>query len=111
MVHFTGWLFRTQGLLLVVPLWRTTAGSTEEEQSGDTWYAGESKTVTVLGLKADGQGKESNCNSEDLSLLLRLQGPEALAEVSFDVVGKIRTLHVKPRRGKLLPGSCVIAIC
>jgi len=35
----------------------------------------------VLGLRDGGEGEESDCNSQDLSLLLRLQGPEAFAEV------------------------------
>ena len=45
------------------------------------WYAGDARTVTIVGLKADGGGEESDCSSDDLSILLRLQGPEALAEV------------------------------
>lgn len=51
--------------------------------AGGEWYAGESRTVTVVGLKAEGGGEESDCNSQDLSILLRLQGPEALAEVTL----------------------------
>lgn len=46
------------------------------------WHAGESKTVTVVGLKADGGGEESDCDSHNISILVRLQGPEALAEVN-----------------------------
>lgn len=47
------------------------------------WYAEEARTVTVVGLTAAGGGEESDCNSQDLSILLRLQGPEALAEVKM----------------------------
>ncbi len=45
------------------------------------WYAEDTRTVTIVGLRAEGNGEQSNCNSHDLSILLRLQGPEALAEV------------------------------
>lgn len=51
---------------------------------GTAWNVGESRTVTVLGLNGEGDGdggEESDCNSEDITMLLRLQGPEALAEV------------------------------
>lgn len=41
--------------------------------------------MTIVGLKEGGDGEESDCNAEDLSMLFRLQGPEALAEV--DVFG------------------------
>ena len=45
------------------------------------WNAGTPGTVTVVGLAEGGGGELSGCNSQDLSMLLRLQGPEALAEV------------------------------
>lgn len=45
------------------------------------WRSGEARTVTVVGLKAEGGGEESDCDSHDISILLRLQGPEALSEV------------------------------
>lgn len=37
--------------------------------------------MTVVGLKAEGGGEESDCDSHDISILARLQGPEALSEV------------------------------
>ncbi|CAN0306434.1 unnamed protein product, partial [Ectocarpus sp. 12 AP-2014] len=46
------------------------------------------RTVTVVGLKAQGEGEESDCNSQNLSILVRLQGPEALAEAATPVEGR-----------------------
>ncbi|CAN0389991.1 unnamed protein product [Pylaiella littoralis] len=37
--------------------------------------------VNVVGLAEGGDGELSDCNSQDLSMLVRLQGPEALAEI------------------------------
>lgn len=54
------------------------------------WHSGGSKTVTVVGLKAKGDGEESDCDSHDISILARLQGPEALAEVILDVNANFR---------------------
>lgn len=54
----------------------------------DVWYAGESRTVTVVGLKAEGGGEESDCDSHDVSILIRQQGPEALAEVNNQLPGR-----------------------
>lgn len=45
------------------------------------WRAGTAAMVNVVGLREGGDGEMSDCNSEDLSMLLRFQGPEALAEV------------------------------
>lgn len=47
------------------------------------WVAGELKTVTVIGLRDQGHGEESDCDARDLTMLLRLQGPEAIAEVNL----------------------------
>ena len=46
--------------------------------------------MTVVGLKAKGDGEESDCDSHDISILARLQGPEALAEVILDVNANFR---------------------
>lgn len=35
----------------------------------------------MIGLREGGDGQEADCNAEDLSMMLRLQGPEALAKV------------------------------
>lgn len=59
-----------------LPLMFTTRRGNEEE-----WPAGEARAVTIVGLKEGGNGEESDCNAADLSMLFRLQGPEALAEV------------------------------
>ena len=59
--------------------------SHERRGNADEWPSGEARAVTVVGLKEGGNGEESDCNARDLSMLFRLQGPEALAEV--DVVG------------------------
>ncbi|CAM9822703.1 unnamed protein product [Ectocarpus sp. 6 AP-2014] len=71
--------------------WRFTSanqGCTAADQCGkDEWCARESRTVTVVGLKAQGEGEESDCNSQNLSILVRLQGPEALAEAATPVEG------------------------
>ncbi|CAM9947552.1 unnamed protein product, partial [Ectocarpus fasciculatus] len=71
--------------------WRNTSasqGCTAADQCGkDEWSARESRTVTVVGLKAEGEGEESDCNSQNLSILVRLQGPEALAEAATPVEG------------------------
>lgn len=53
----------------------------ERRGNPEEWPAGEARAVTVVGLKEGGNGEESDCNAGDLSMLFRLQGPEALAEV------------------------------
>lgn len=44
---------------------------------------GASRTITVAGLRAEGEGQEVGCDASNLSMLFRLQGPEALAQVPF----------------------------
>lgn len=90
---FPGWLFRRKDLLLAVvvspgkdaaapsaPGTAGVGGAGSQTQPGE-WHAGESGMVNVVGLREGGGGELSDCNGRDLSMLLRLQGPEALAEV------------------------------
>lgn len=53
--------------------------------------------MTIIGLEEGGGGKESDCDSGNLSILLRLQGPEALALV--------RTFHYADFRSGLGSGA------
>lgn len=50
------------------------------------WHAGKPRMVNVVGMREGGGGELSDCNSKDLSMLVRLQGPEALAEVHTGVL-------------------------
>lgn len=59
-------------------------GDRREGLSPHEWSAGTPGMVTVVGLREGADGELSDCNSRDLSMLLRLQGPEALAEVLFN---------------------------
>lgn len=73
----SGWLFRRKGLIFVMP-------GLQDAGQFARWTANESRIVTVLGLKEQGEngrGEEADCDASNLSMLLRLQGPEALAEV------------------------------
>lgn len=98
MCVFAGWLFRRKDLLLAVvatpgsdaalPAAQGSGGTANNQtQSAEwrggkhEWYSGEPRMVNVVGLREGGGGELSGCNSQDLSMLLRLQGPEALAEV------------------------------
>ncbi|CAM9166423.1 unnamed protein product [Scytosiphon promiscuus] len=107
-----GWLFLTQKVLLVIPPWTRAEGSLEKgSHLGDAingtaselriaypdggeghtqteWYAGEARTVTIIGLEKGKGGEESDCDSGNLSILLRLQGPEALAADAVPVPGR-----------------------
>lgn len=74
MCHAAGWLFRRKQLLLAITGLPAGGGGLE-------WHAGDVQTVTVVGLRDGGDGKEADCDARDLSMLLRLQGEEALAEV------------------------------
>lgn len=58
-------------------------GDRREGLSPHEWGAGTPGMMTVVGLREGADGELSDCNSRDLSMLLRLQGPEALAEVLF----------------------------
>lgn len=93
-VFFAGWLFRREGLLfavLIAPDSRGIAavgGDAENmaeaaggRDAAHEWYAGEPRMVNVVGMSEGHGGELADCNSKDLSMLLRLQGPEALAEV------------------------------
>lgn len=48
--------------------------------AGD-WQAGETRVLKVIGLREGGDGEQADCNAADLSILIRIQGPEALAQV------------------------------
>eukprot|EP00752_Nemacystus_decipiens_P005505 g4981.t1 len=102
-----GWLFRRRDLLLAV-LIAPDSGASARESGGASgvggadamaeaagprdptheWRVGEPRMVNVVGLREGGGGELSDCNSEDLSMLLRLQGPEALAEAAIPVTGR-----------------------
>ncbi len=66
--------------------------------------------MTVLGLRDGGEGEESDCNSQDLSMLLRLEGPEALAEVCLTSHGAARPALVSVYL-QLRPGLGCRAVC
>lgn len=89
-IHSLGWLFQQEEVILAM-----TGLPAREE--GSAWHAGEAQTVTVVGLREGGEGEEADCNAQDLSMLFRLQGEEALAEVTMTFValtGSLGKLHV-----------------
>ncbi|CAN0239422.1 unnamed protein product, partial [Ectocarpus sp. 8 AP-2014] len=53
-----GWLFQQQDLLLVTQ-WAGSDANSVGDDATDEWCARESRTVTVVGLKAQGEGEES----------------------------------------------------
>ncbi|CAM9444106.1 unnamed protein product, partial [Ectocarpus sp. 12 AP-2014] len=63
-------------------------GDRREGLAPDEWSAGTPGMMTVVGLREGADGELSDCNSRDLSMLLRLQGPEALAEAATPVAGR-----------------------
>ncbi|CBJ31518.1 expressed unknown protein [Ectocarpus siliculosus] len=63
-------------------------GDRREGLSPHEWSAGTPGMMTVVGLREGADGELSDCNSRDLSMLLRLQGPEALAEAAMPVAGR-----------------------
>ncbi|CAM9780585.1 unnamed protein product [Ascophyllum nodosum] len=83
-----GWLFREKQLLLVMPDLHVDEWSAAEGSPAGDWYAGEARLIKVIGLREEGDGEEADCNAEDLSILLRMQGPEALAEAAVPVAGR-----------------------
>ncbi|CAM9772851.1 unnamed protein product [Scytosiphon promiscuus] len=90
-----GWLYRRHNLVLVIPPWAREADESVhlefEDNDEPSWNAGESRTVTVVGLRGDeggDVGEESDCHSQDITMLLRLEGPEALAEAAVPVEGR-----------------------
>lgn len=93
---------------------RETAGveaADDQTQAADwregkhEWHAGKPRMVNVVGLREGGGGELSDCNSQDLSMLLRLQGPEALAEVREGVLALQPRSSARPVPGCTL--SCV----
>ncbi|CAM9836849.1 unnamed protein product [Scytosiphon promiscuus] len=61
------------------------------------WTAGTVAAVNVVGLREGGNGEMSDCDSEDLSMLVRFQGPEALAEVATPITGRCAwTVQFRP---------------
>lgn len=94
-----GWLLRQQGLVVVMP------GVYDGSLARD-WRAGESRIVKILGLKdQDDQCEtrevsgveQADCEGSNLSMLVRLQGPEALAEAASPVKGQCAwTVELKP---------------
>eukprot|EP00903_Cladosiphon_okamuranus_P007973 g7695.t1 len=104
-----GWLFRRKDLLLAVVVANTDDAATtggdannmaEAVGTGDPrreWQAGKPRMVNVVGLREGGGGELADCDSKDLSMLLRLQGPEALAEAAIPVMGKCAwTVRFRP---------------
>ncbi|CAN0079946.1 unnamed protein product, partial [Pylaiella littoralis] len=108
-----GWLFRRKGLLLavVLPTEHDASAPRNGSAEGETdwtqgaawrrgqyeWHTETSGMVNVIGLAEGGNGELSDCSSQDLSMLVRLQGPEALAEAAIPVTGRCAwTVQFRP---------------